>query len=161
MKQNETYTKVFNTGVDIRQGCSCPLSCQHASHTYTLKRDWTKVWMHASTGGQRNHMNRCGCHVPSSVAVIAKILLRSPRELFISNIKKCIYRIKVSKKKKIIQKKISLVPKGRSYWGMSVSTRSQVPGSSQNFTFRWFWISSLNEGWRMLTIEALELSKHP
>ena len=37
--------------------------------------------------------------VSSSVAVLAEILLRSPRKVFVFTIKKCIYRIKVSKNK--------------------------------------------------------------
>ena len=44
----------------------------------------------------------------TSVAVLAEISIRSPRKLFIFNIKKYIFRIKVSRKKTLILKKKTL-----------------------------------------------------
>ena len=70
-------------------------------------------------------------HVDTSVAVLAEILFGSPRKMFIFIIRTNIYRIKVSKKRNILNLiKSSLVD---TCWPFHLLSRSDAPSSGQYF----------------------------
>ena len=70
-------------------------ACLESIHCINISRSETVTSLDCLVEDQRPTI----LSVHSSVAVLAEILLRSPRKIFIFNIKKIIYRIKVSKNK--------------------------------------------------------------